>query len=100
MPEQVINRGGRCAAASVPYNDCMAKILDQDEKLLPQGKPEPAGPFVGTIIVVLLLAFGALYFWGVHLNKRTRLQAEQAAAAAAAAAFDAQFSDAASGTEQ
>lgn len=67
---------------------------------MPPGKPEPAGPLVGTIIVVLLLAFGALYFWGVQLNRRTQLQAEHAAAAAAAAAFDAQFPDAASGTEQ
>lgn len=78
----------------------VSSVTPQEEKLLPPGEPEPVGPLVGTVIVVLLLAFGALYFWGVQLNKRTRLQAEQAAAAAAAAAFDTQFSGTASGTEQ
>lgn len=70
-----------------------AATPEQNEKLLPPGKPEPVGPLVGTIIVVLLLAFGALYFWGVQLNKRTQREAEYAAAAAAAAAFDAQLPD-------
>ncbi len=32
---------------------------------------KPAGPIVGVIIIVLLLIFGALYFWGAHLNKQS-----------------------------
>ncbi len=30
---------------------------------------EGAGPIIGAIIVVILLVFGALYFWGQKLNK-------------------------------
>lgn len=29
------------------------------------------GPVVGTIIIIALLAFGALYFWGERLNRGT-----------------------------
>ncbi|MDB5238324.1 MAG: hypothetical protein JWM46_594 [Candidatus Kaiserbacteria bacterium] len=29
-----------------------------------------AGPTVGIIIIVILLIFGALYFWGAQLNKQ------------------------------
>lgn len=28
-----------------------------------------AGPIIGMIIIVILLVFGALYFWGQKLNK-------------------------------
>jgi hypothetical protein len=28
-----------------------------------------AGPIVGTIIIVILLVLGALYFWGAQLNR-------------------------------
>ncbi|HEY4525312.1 MAG TPA: hypothetical protein VJL39_03020 [Candidatus Paceibacterota bacterium] len=37
-------------------------------------KKSPMGPVVGTAILVVLLLFGALYFWGQTLNAR----AEQA----------------------
>ena len=29
-----------------------------------------AGPIIGTIIVIVLLALGALYFWGAQLNQQ------------------------------
>jgi hypothetical protein len=41
----------------------------------PQNQPEEstghsgAGSIVGTIIIILLLAVGAFYFWGAKLNK-------------------------------
>ncbi len=28
------------------------------------------GPWIGALIIVILLAFGALYFWGAYLNKK------------------------------
>jgi len=34
----------------------------------PSPKPSSAGPVIGTIIVISLLALGALYFWGARLN--------------------------------
>ena len=33
-------------------------------------KDEGAGPIIGAIIIVILLVFGALYFWGQKLNKK------------------------------
>lgn len=36
---------------------------------IPQ-KPSSAGPIIGTTIVIVLLALGALYFWGARLNER------------------------------
>jgi hypothetical protein len=33
-----------------------------------QPRKEGAGPIIGAIIVVILLVFGALYFWGQKLN--------------------------------
>lgn len=57
--------------------------IDPNEKLLPPGHTEPAGPLVGTIIVVLLLVFGALYFVGASLNRRAPIDTPNAAAAAA-----------------
>jgi hypothetical protein len=29
-----------------------------------------AGPTIGIIIIVILLVFGALYFWGAKLNQK------------------------------
>lgn len=37
--------------------------------MLPPHQKQPAGPVIGTIIVVVLLIAGALYFWGQHLNR-------------------------------
>lgn len=27
------------------------------------------GPWIGTAIILILLGFGALYFWGAYLNR-------------------------------
>lgn len=32
------------------------------------------GPIVGALLIVILLAFGALYFWGAHLNALEKQQ--------------------------
>ena len=41
---------------------------------IPDNTPAPkggaAGPTVGIIIIVILLAFGAFYFWGAKLNQQ------------------------------
>ena len=34
-------------------------------------KKSGVGAVVGTIIIILLLALGALYFWGARLNEKT-----------------------------
>lgn len=53
--------------------------IDPNEKLLPssfESEPTPAkkqkgsaGPFIGTIIILILLLVGALYFWMIGLQK-------------------------------
>ena len=37
-----------------------------------QNRPhdEGAGPIIGAIIIVILVVFGALYFWGQKLNRQ------------------------------
>jgi hypothetical protein len=37
-------------------------------------KKTSVGPTVGIIIIVILLAFGALYFWGAKLNSADQNQ--------------------------
>lgn len=32
------------------------------------GQSSSTGPLIGALIIILLLAFGALYFWGAKLN--------------------------------
>lgn len=32
------------------------------------GQKSTIGPFVGIIIILVLLVLGAFYFWGAHLN--------------------------------
>jgi len=44
--------------------------IDQNEKLLLPKRKEH-GPLVGVIIVIVVLVFGALYFWGAYLNTHT-----------------------------
>ena len=39
------------------------------DHLLPPHQTEPIGPIVGTIIIVVLLIAGGLYFWGARLNQ-------------------------------
>lgn len=52
-----------------PPKDPHEPLLSRhDEPLeLPVHK-QGAGPIVGIVIIVVLLAIGALYFWGAHLN--------------------------------
>jgi hypothetical protein len=35
----------------------------------PRHEPGGVGPIIGAVIVVILLIFGALYFWGQQLNR-------------------------------
>ncbi|MBV9159032.1 MAG: hypothetical protein JO019_00335 [Candidatus Kaiserbacteria bacterium] len=35
----------------------------------PPQKPTGSGPVIGIIVIVIMLIFGALYFWGAQLNK-------------------------------
>ena len=43
--------------------------VDIDHMLPPAHKQSSVGPIVGAIIIIVLLVFGGLYFWGAHLNK-------------------------------
>ncbi len=43
--------------------------FDPTDHLLPAGHKSSAGPIVGTIIILVLLIIGALYFWGASLNR-------------------------------
>ena len=36
----------------------------------PRRESSSAGPVVGIIIVIVLLALGALYFWGASMNRQ------------------------------
>ena len=38
--------------------------------LPPHAERSSVGRFVGAVIIILLLAFGALYFWGAYLNEQ------------------------------
>ncbi len=58
--------------------------MDQDTTTTPAPVTEPApqtteksgmGPLVGIIIVLALLLFGGLYFWGTHLNEKKGMEA-------------------------
>lgn len=32
-------------------------------------KTNSSGPLVGVVIIFIVMIFGALYFWGAHLNR-------------------------------
>jgi len=36
----------------------------------PATRKSGAGAWIGIIIIVILLGFGALYFWGAYLNRQ------------------------------
>ena len=42
--------------------------------MLPEGHRSSIGPLVGAVIVIVLLAFGALYFYGEYLNSQNNPQ--------------------------
>lgn len=46
-----------------------------------QPKKEPAGPIVGIVVIVVVMIFGALYFWGSLLNKADREKMPSSASA-------------------
>lgn len=37
--------------------------------MLPEGHKSGNGAIIGTVIIIVLLVFGALYFWGAQLNR-------------------------------
>jgi len=39
-----------------------------------KNKKGPIGPVVGALIIIALMLFGALYFWGAYLNNRNSNQ--------------------------
>ncbi|OGG67103.1 hypothetical protein A3C21_04485 [Candidatus Kaiserbacteria bacterium RIFCSPHIGHO2_02_FULL_59_21] len=39
------------------------------DHMLPAHKRSGAGPTVGIVIILILLGFGALYFWGASMNR-------------------------------
>lgn len=51
-------------SSTPPHNP----ITDGDHLLPPHQKK--SGPIVGIVIIVVLLIFGALYFWGAYLNAK------------------------------
>jgi hypothetical protein len=40
-----------------------------EDRLLPPAHTSSAGPIIGIVIIVVLMIFGALYFWGAQLNQ-------------------------------
>ena len=44
---------------------------ENEDRLLPPGHKSGAGGLIGIIIIIVLLIFGALYFWGAHLNNQS-----------------------------
>lgn len=50
-----------------------SQSFPQSTQTPPQTSPQPekssAGPIIGAVIVIVILALGALYFWGAQLNQ-------------------------------
>jgi hypothetical protein len=42
--------------------------------MLPPHERSGIGPTVGIIIIVVLVLFGALYFWGAYLNSKNSVE--------------------------
>jgi len=43
---------------------------DGEGEFLAREKRSGMGPIVGTVIIIILLAFGGLYFWGASMNRQ------------------------------
>lgn len=43
-------------------------IIEPDHLLAQPKKRASAGPIIGIIVIVIVMLFGALYFWGARLN--------------------------------
>jgi len=61
----------------------------------PQGTPAPQkeekgsmGPLIGSIIVIVILVIGAIYFWGGTLNKQEGAPVDEQPAAALSSSDD------------
>lgn len=59
-----------CYYAPMPPESPREPQTDTDFQL-PPGHKSGAGPIVGVIIIVIVLALGGLYFWGAQLNRET-----------------------------
>ena len=48
------------------------QTADVNHQLLEHNKVQKssAGPLIGAFIIIVLLIFGALYFWGAYLNSK------------------------------
>ena len=42
-----------------------------------EGEKKPMGPIVGVIIIVIVLVFGGIYFWGAKISKESAITAEE-----------------------
>jgi len=42
-----------------------------------EGGKKPMGPIVGVVIIVIVLIFGGLYFWGAKVSKEKTMTAEE-----------------------
>ncbi|OGG73803.1 hypothetical protein A3A40_00775 [Candidatus Kaiserbacteria bacterium RIFCSPLOWO2_01_FULL_54_20] len=45
--------------------------IDTGHMLAAHEKRSGIGPVVGIVIILLLLIFGGLYFWGASMNRKT-----------------------------
>lgn len=50
------------------YYRCMPPVAEH-QNTQRSSRDDGTGPIVGAIIIVILLVFGALYFWGQKLNR-------------------------------
>lgn len=48
--------------------------IEQKNFLPPGEKKSSFGPLIGIIVILVLIGFGALYFWGAYLNKQNSTQ--------------------------
>ncbi len=62
------------APAVIPSAPTAPELPKQPEHLLPPVQKGSWGAFVGIVIIVIVLVIGALYFWGVQLEKQENLQ--------------------------
>lgn len=54
---------------SIDPSHMLARSNPYGEGGLPPPKKEGPGPIIGVIVIVILLIFGGLYFWGAQLNE-------------------------------
>lgn len=55
-----------------PATNLPNPTIDTSHQLVAHNKPQKsgAGAWIGAAIIVVLLGFGALYFYGAYLNKK------------------------------